>query len=69
MTFFCISQIRDILEEYLFDLKAFLPRMLFAVALLPFPVRPTKTRVFSSLHQDLRSIISNSGCNCKLKIT
>ena len=63
VTLLCTSQTRDILEERVIDLKAFFPKMLFPVALLPFPVRPTKTSVFSSL------FVSNLSCNCRSKIT
>ena len=36
-------------DELALDVKAFLPRMLFPVALFPLPVRPTKTRVLVAL--------------------
>jgi hypothetical protein len=44
-TVLCSSQVSVIPEELALDLKDLFPRMLFPVALFPFPVRPTKTTV------------------------
>lgn len=55
----CNSQTRVTPEELDFDLKALLPRTLFPTALLPLPVRPTKTSVLTSLDEDVFAIDSN----------
>lgn len=51
----CNSQVLVTPEELALDLKDFLPRMLLPVALLPLPVRPTKTRVRTPLEGAVNS--------------
>lgn len=51
----CNSHEVDTAEELALDLKTFLPRMVLPVALLPLPVRPTKTTVRPSLDEEVSS--------------
>ncbi len=54
-TVLCCSQVLVTPEELALDLKALFPIMLFPVALLPFPVRPTKTIVRTPLDGEVSS--------------